>query len=263
MLDVIPLGSPSICKPLLPIPDAEDLANHSHLCDPELVTQRLGELVPLLKFIGFRVEQMTPGKTVLTVPLLETAMNQNGTHQAAVFYLIADYTLGVGMFATLPGCYTVGVHDRCHALPVQFWLKGARVEHHAPGTGLIRSEVTITPAQAATMRAQLIAKGRCELKGTVNIYQGDQLIAVTEHEMGLYADLPRVTGKRASLTQMERAKTSALMIAGLRGDPISTAFAEDQGVAIARRMCRASPQLPTMVSARTLHLEKYLESCLV
>jgi methyltransferase (TIGR00027 family) len=245
-------------KPLNLVPDEEDLRLHEKLCDPALVTERLGQLVPLLKFVGFRVEQMTPQKTILTVPLLESAMNQNGTHQAAVFYLIADYTLGVGMFATLPGCYTVGVHDRCHALPIQFWLRMANVEHMAPGNGQIRAEVSIEPKIVEEMRARLVAKGRCELQDIVKIYQGDQLIAITKHTMGMYADLPRVANTRASMAQTHRLKTSALMIAGLRGDPTSAALAGDQGLAVATRMSRASPQLPTLVQARSRHLQDYL-----
>ena len=240
-------------KPLLPVPDAEDMDLHRQNCDTELVTRRLGELVPLLKFVGFQVEQMTAEKTTLSVPLLESAMNQNGTHQAAIFYLIADYTLGIGMFAGLPGCYTIGVHDRCHALPIQFWLKGATVTHLRPGTGAIRAEVTLSPETIAIMRAQMVAKGRCVVKDAVRFYQGDQLIAITEHEMGMYADLPRVADIRASAGQVDRLKTSALMIAGLRTDGLSRTLAGEQGAAIAKRMARASPQLPTLIHARTQH----------
>jgi O-methyltransferase involved in polyketide biosynthesis/acyl-coenzyme A thioesterase PaaI-like protein len=257
--DSIPdVSSSSYYKPLSESPDAEDLEVHARNCNVDLVTERLGDLVPLLKFVDFKVERMTAEKTVLTVPLLETAMNQNGTHQAAVFYLLADYTLGVGMFAVLPGCYTVGVHDRCRAMPVQFWLKSGAVEHRAPATGAIRAEVSLSPAKARALREQLLAKGRCEIRDTVNIYQGDQLVAVANHEMGLYADLPRIAGIRPSMVQRRRLKTSALMIAGLRGDSLSAALAQDQGIAIARRMTRASPQLRTLVAARSKHLRDYL-----
>jgi methyltransferase (TIGR00027 family) len=48
------------------------------------------------------------------------------------------------------------------------------------------------------------------------------------------------------------------MIAGLRGDAISTSLADEQGVAIARRMQRATPQLPALVAARTTHVAKSL-----
>lgn len=241
---------------LSPEPTDEDFALHRRLCDPALVTERLGELVPLLKFVGFRVETMTAEQTVLSVPLLESAMNQNGTHQAAVFYLLADYTLGVGMFATLPGCYTVGVHDRCKALPVQFWLRSGNVKHRLPGTGTIRGKVEISPDSARSLRTQLLRKGRCELTHAVQIFQDDVLVATTEHTMALYADLPRRTGMGATLTQVHDVKTSALMIAGLRSDPISKMLAHDQGAAIAKRMSRNSPQLPLMVRARTEHASR-------
>jgi methyltransferase (TIGR00027 family) len=248
----------SFWKPLKAEPDCHDFALHKQLCNPALVTERLGQLVPLLKFVGMRIDQISPERTVLSVPLLESAMNQNGTHQAAVFYLIADYTLGVGMFATLPGCYTVGVHDRCEAFPVQFWLRSGAVQHVSPGAGTIRSEVEISADDADKMRAQLISKGRCELRHQVKIYQGSQLVATTTHEMGLYADLPRAATSRISLAQAHRLKTSALMVAGLRSDPVSAALAGEQGTAIARRISRASPQLPFMVTARDAHLRSYL-----
>jgi methyltransferase (TIGR00027 family) len=256
------LGEPDspFFKPLREIPDNDDLELHRRLCCTELVTKRLGELVPLLKFVGFRIEQMAPERTALSVPLLESAMNQNGTHQAAVFYLLADYTLGIGMFAVLPGCYTIGVHDRCRGLPVQFWLKSGSVEHRAPATGTMRAEVSIPPDIAQALRAQLIAKGRCEFRYPVNFYQDEQLVAVAQHEMGLFADAPCTAGAKATLVQRSRLKTSALMIAGLRGDAVSTALAQDQGVAIARRMTRASPQLPALVAARDRHLRAYLST---
>jgi len=81
-------------KELKAVPDDAALGLHRKNCEPQLVAERLDELVPLLKLVGFGVEEMSPGRTTLAVPLLETAMNQNGTQQAAVFYLIADYTLG-------------------------------------------------------------------------------------------------------------------------------------------------------------------------
>ena len=245
-------------KPLSLIPDDEDLALHLKNCDTELVTRRLGELVPLLKFVGFQVEHMSAEKTVLSVPLLESAMNQNGTHQAAVFYLVADYTLGVGMFGAVAGLYTIGVHDRCRALPVQFWLKRGQVTHLAPGTGTIRAEVALAPETVQSLREQMVTKGRCLVKETVNIYQGDRLIALAEHEMGMYADLPLANDRRTSAIQIERMKASAMMIAGLRNDDLSTALAGEQGIAIARRMTRATPQLPSLVQARGEHARRQL-----
>jgi hypothetical protein len=216
--------------------------------------------VPLLGFIGWRVTDVGIGRTVTETPLLETAMNQNGTQQASVFYLIADYTLGVAVWGSLPGTYTTGVHDRCHGLPIQFWLKRGTVTHLAPGTGTMRSEIALEPAGIAALRRALIKKGRGELGGTVRIYQGDVEVARAEHVMGVYADLPRAQDTRANAFQILNIKMSALMIAGLRGDAISERVAGERGLALASRMLSASPQLRTLVEARQKSIVSHLAS---
>lgn len=237
------------------VPDEEDLAVHKINLNGALATQRLRELVPLLGFVGAEITEVSPERTVLTVPLLETAMNQNGTQQAAVFYLLADYTLGIGMFATIPGIYAVGVHDRCNAQPIQFWLKGGRVTHLGPGRGQIKAVIEISPEIAQGLRAQLVAKGRCSLKHEVKIYQEDKLVAIAEHEMGIYADRSAEDEKRPSPARVDRLKVSALMLAGLRNDSISRQLAGEQGLAIAARMTKMSPQLGTLVRARMMNIE--------
>src|SRR4051794_31630079 len=98
-----------VMKPLAPVPSPEDWALHRRNCSPQMVTRRLRELVPLLDVVDCVVIEVHPDRTVLELPLRESAMNQNGTHQAAVFYLVADYALGVAMFGVLPGCYVTGV----------------------------------------------------------------------------------------------------------------------------------------------------------
>lgn len=246
-------------KPLALVPDEDDLALHERNCCTRNVTQRLRELVPLLETVDCRVEELGPQRTVLSLPLLESAMNQNGTHQAAVFYLIADYTLGVGMFGVLPGCYVTGILDRCAAMPVQYWLKQGSVQHLAPGTGPMKAEVTIPVEDAQRLRRSLIEKGRGELSGVVRITQDGELVAEARHTMGIYLDAARQPGARANLFQIQNMKTSALMIAGLREDALSQKIAGDQGRAIASRMSVASPQLPTLVRARTLDVEAHLQ----
>ncbi|MEY4530422.1 MAG: hypothetical protein RLZZ156_1143 [Deinococcota bacterium] len=246
-------------KPLALVPDEDDLALHTSNCSPEQATRRLRELVPLLETVDCTVEEIGAERTVLTLPLLASAMNQNGTHQAAVFYLVADYTLGIGMFGVLPGCYVTGIHDRCDALPVQYWLKRGEVKHLAPGTGKLRAETRISSEDAEKLRRQLFDKGRGEYTGTVFISQDGRVVAEATHTMGIYADVPRMAGVRANLFQVQNMKTSALMISGLREDPISQLVAGDQGRAIANRMSVATPQLPSLVLARTLDLERHLE----
>jgi methyltransferase (TIGR00027 family) len=245
-------------KPLQLVPDEEDLLIHQANSTLGPLNQRIHELLPLLGFTNCTIEHVSEDMTVGTAPLLEAAMNQNGTQQAAVFYLVADWILAVGIFGALPGIYCTGFHNRCHALPVQIWTKQGTVHHHAPGTGEIRAAVRMAPEKRTALRQALINKGRAECCETVYMYQGEQLVATAEITVGIYADLPRAPGARASILQAQNLKLSALLIAGLRADPISQMIAQEQGRAIAHRMTVATPQLPSLIQARTAHIEGYL-----
>lgn len=177
-------------KHLSLFPDICDIDLHRRNCSSDLITNRLRKNVPLLAFLNCVVEKVSQNKTVLSVPLISAAMNQNGTHQSSVFYLIGDYTLGLGMFAALPGVYVTGIHDYCDGLPVQFWLKYGSVQHIAPGTGTLSAEVSILPEKAQNLRQQLIDRGRAEMIEIVRICQNGRLVAETKHSMGLYANIP-------------------------------------------------------------------------
>jgi len=249
----------TVYKPLAALPDEEDHVLHKANSCPALVTRRLRELVPLLDAVDCVVDEIGSERTVLSLPLLGSSMNQNGTHQAAVFYIVADYTVGVGMFGVLPGCYVTGVHDRCFGTPVQYWLKRGEVKHLAPGTGYLRAEVRITPDDAHAIRSKLRDKGRAEYTGVVTVTQEGKLVAEATHTMGIYVDAPRAAGSRVNLFQVQNMKTSALMISGLRADSISCVVAGDQGRAMANRMAIATPQLPSLVRARAADLERLMQ----
>lgn len=245
-------------KPLLEHPDAEDYSLHGLNRNTNLFTKRLHELVPLLRFVDCKVEKLEEDETILSVPLLEEAMNQNGTHQASVFYLLADYTAGVAMFGALPGIYVSGIHDRCHAQPVQYWLKSGRVEHIAPGIKKLYGHSSISIEDKQSLRNALIQKGHAELEVEVNIFEDDQLVAKAHHLMGIYCDNPREPNKRATFFQSTDAKRSATLIAGLRKDTLSQQVAGSQGIALANRFAVATPELPSLIEARTQHIEALL-----
>lgn len=90
-------------KPLNDSPTAEDIALTQHNRHPELLTVRLHQLVPLLRTLDFRLTTVTDHETVGAVHLLASTMNQNGTHQAGVFYIMLDYIAGTAIYAVLPG----------------------------------------------------------------------------------------------------------------------------------------------------------------
>jgi len=245
-------------SPLTHIPsgDGEDLMEANR--EPKQLTSRLHEMVPLLKFVGFQLETVSEHETVAVVPLLASAMNQNGTHQASIFYLMADYIAGVAVWSSLVGTYTTEVHDRGSGQPVQFWLKSNSVIHLGPGTGLIRGRTVIDQNLIPTLRDRLSTKGRCDVPLFVEIFQGKDLIATAEPIIGVYLDTPRLPDHKADFFQRENAKLSAKMIAGIRPDSDSQAVAGEQGRALALRFAEVTPQLPHMIEARGLHLKRHL-----
>jgi methyltransferase (TIGR00027 family) len=246
-------------KLLQVVPDEEDLSLHQHNCCPELITRRMHELIPLLRHTSCTVEHVGRDRAVVSVPLLDSTINQNGTQQAAIFYLLSDCTLAAGILGALPGVYITGIHDRCRALPIQFWTKHGSIQHLSPGTGTIKAVAEISLEDASKMRHQLIQRGRTECHEIVHIYQKEKLIATGEFVIGIYADMPVVPGTRVGLLQVQNIKLSALLIAGLRSDPISQSLAQEQGRAIAYRMSLSTPQLPALVQARSSHLEDHLD----
>lgn len=257
--EIFSLSLDEFYSPLSKHPSEHDAILQQANRDPLQLTARLRELVPLLDFVDFRPESVTEHETIGAVPLRASAMNQNGTHQASVFYLMSDYISGVAMWSALVGTYTVGVHDRCAGQPIQFWLKSNHVHHLRPGTGTMWGRASISDEYRADMRERLLAKGRCEVLLHVDIFQGDDLIATADPVMGAYLDNPRMPERKADLFQRENSKLSAKMIAGVRSNPESQAVAGEQGRALGLRFAEVTPQLPHMIEARGRHLTQHLE----
>ncbi len=226
---------------------------------PAHLTSRLQELVPLLQIINFQLETVTTQETVGTVPLLASTMNQNGTHQASIFYIMADYIAGTAVYAGLAGTYIVGLHDRAEAQPIQLWLKSNRVMHLKPGTGLLRGRSVLGEDERELMRERLLKKGRCDVPMKVEIYQGTQLTALAEPVIGVYLDNPYFPDQKMDYFQRENSKLSAKLIAGLRSDTASQAVAGEQGQALAQRFTEIIPQLPHLIISRGRHLQKHLQ----
>ena len=246
-------------QPLASFPSASDLELSTYNQNPTRLTARLHEMVPLLQFVNFQLECVTEHETIATIPLLPSTMNQNGTHQASIFYLLSDYLAGIALYAGLPGSYTVGVHDRGSGQPIQFWLKTNTVHHLKPGTGLIRGKVCLPEDTILVMRDRLTQKGRCDVSVHVEIFQDGELVATANPEMGIYKANPRSPHERASFFHREDSKLSAKLIAGLRPDSLSQSVAGAQGRALAQRFAAIAPQLPELVIARGRHLANHLD----
>src|SRR5687768_9911552 len=199
-------------KPLSDNPTSEDIELTRQNRSPEFLTARLRELVPLVRMLEFRIASVSDSETVGEVPLLASTMNQNGTHQASVFYIMSDYIAGTAVYAGLAGTYAIGLHDRGSGQPIQLWLKANAVKHLKPGTGLIRGRAGLKPEQASELRDRLLEKGRCEVQMHVDILQGDDLIATAEPVIGVYEYNPRCVDTKLDVFQRENIKLSAKLI---------------------------------------------------
>ena len=249
----------SVCeffRELAPQVSPLDTPRHERNCAPELLTQRLRQLVPLFDFVGARVDSVNEHETRLVAPFRTNALNQNGTHQASVFYILADYASGIAAMSVLPGVYVIGIHDPCPGLPVQMWLKSGTVSHLVMGTGELEAMVHIEPGEAHRMRRQLRDKGRCEITTKVAFFQQDVLVATAEHVVGIYAQPPLAAEQPTKPLHEQNRASSALMIAGLRPDEVSRQLAGSQGAAIATRMCEILPELPRLIRARSQSVER-------
>lgn len=249
----------SVCeifRELSPQVSPLDTPHHQLNCSPELLTQRLSQLVPLFDFVGARVDSVSDRETRLVAPFRTNALNQNGTHQASVFYILADYASGIAAMSVLPGVYVIGVHDPCPGFPVQMWLKSGSVNHLAMGTGELEAVVRIEPGEAQRMRQQLRVKGRCEITTKVAFFQQELLVATAEHVVGIYAQPPMAAKQPTKPLHEQNRACSALMIAGLRPDAVSRQLAGSQGAAIATRMCEILPELPSLIQARSQSVER-------
>jgi methyltransferase (TIGR00027 family) len=247
-----------VYKPLLDTPDAEDVALHAQNTAPELLTERFRRMTPLLDLLHFSVERADPNQTVIRIPLSKAALNQNGTIQGAVTYLLADYTPGVAVLASLPGIALTGLHDPCHALPVQIWLRRSAVDYLAPGTGAIHAEARFSAEDALSVRQQLIEKGRATACASAEIYQGSTLIAKATSEYRLIAQPRPTETPQDPAPGPEAGDSSALLVAGLRDDPVSRRLAGERGLALAARFAARTPQLPSLIRARGRHIARVL-----
>lgn len=190
--ELFSVSEENFLSPLTMLATDQDHAQQQINRNPQHLTERLHELVPLLKIVGFQLESVVEREVVGVVPLLASAINQNGTHQASLFNMMSDYIAGVTIWSALIETYTVGVHDRCKGQPVQFWLKSNRVQHLRPGTGLLRGRARMEDDVVTIMRDRVLSKRRCEVPLRVNIFQGETLIATADPVMGVYVDNPRM-----------------------------------------------------------------------
>jgi len=144
-------------------------------------THALCATVPLARILGFKVQEMTPEKTICTLAGNSEGMNQNNTFQASTFYILADYAVGVAFIASLPEYSVYGVRDIPDGDLIQGWLKSGYVKHIRPATGEIKAVVEVRPEDRERFRRELEETGKTSYEGEAHIFQGIDLVAIAKH----------------------------------------------------------------------------------
>ncbi len=241
-------------------------------CGP--LTESFHRAVPVLAYLNWSIDAVDLGKAVTTLPLTVESSNQYITQQAALMLLAADYTGGIALSTLFPETPVIGFHAQKDGHGAYMWGAQASIKWLRPSTEDITCRASI-PAKHWGSVAETFARGE-EVRHRVRIkmHNGDRLVAVSDFDYwARSARSLRATGRTIASTHhmlTHKLNTSARLIAGLRApircpenddralDPYAARAAGAQGIAMAEKFSRDTPQLAALVKARTLHCDAAL-----
>ncbi len=158
------------------IPQPTNTATQSRL------ESSLRGLVPLAAGLDFRIQTLSPREVVCSLEANDLGLNQNGTLQAATFYILADYTSGLAGYAGLGDYSLLGMDDPQDPRPkIQGWLKDGYVKHIRPATGSLRAVAALPEEEIARIRQDLSTSGKCVYTAEIQIFQETTLVAIARH----------------------------------------------------------------------------------
>lgn len=240
--------------------------------NPQLFTRLLEESVPVVKYIGFRIDEVSEGFCRSTLPLNFESTNQHGSHQAALMSLAADYTGGAAFSTLLRGIPIAGIHPGTEDHTAALWLASMNVKYLAPSAGDLTVTCRISADECQAIQQRYFAGRRVLSRLLVNLECDGERVAMAE--MAYFAQpswqlRPTKENSRVSRLFRHKLKASARMIAGLRGGlggesklqfhcKHSRFVAGPHGKLLAQRLNRVLPELQDMVLARTQHVDSVL-----
>lgn len=260
---------PASQPPLFDLSIDEDL--HARL-EPRAFTALLREQVPVLEYAQWTLVHVGPGVAMSRLPLSVASTNQHFTHQAAMLLLAADYTGAAALASLLVGWPVLGIHPVTTRHSAAGWLVGAEIRFLRPSTGALTASAIVEPDAHARI-LQRFVDGHAVIEPVmVMLYNGD--VCVAEVKATYYVrqtDRLRAVGiatPRVNPLYMLRLTSSAELVAGVRArqrgagfdDPYAMHMAGEHGLALADRFCERTPQLGSMVAARTRHLDALVKA---
>jgi methyltransferase (TIGR00027 family) len=247
---------------------------------PQLMTERLRELVPMLAMVDWTVVEIGDGCCVSRLPLSPAATNHNGTHQAALIMMAADYTGGIAVASLLHGYPLMGVHpllpeplrpdgsadDRAAAWSIELSMRYLR-----PSTDDLLISSTVPEAARPAIRERFlngraaVQRVRCECTAEGELIAEADNTYLIQTSRGLR---PATADARPSILYAHLTTASARLIAGSRArssaarDPrtadVHRQMAGKHGLLLAERFGRLLPELDDLVASRSEHLDRHL-----
>ncbi len=259
-------GRPLDAQADLPSISWED--DYAHRANPALFTELLTQAVPALRSAEWRLLATADGYAQSVLPLIEATTNHQGTHQAALMMLAADYTGGVALATLFHGFPVVGVHSPepdWSADRAVMWLAKAEIKYTAPSTADVIVTCRVSTELIDQARLRFI-QGEPVLLPLVVALESDEATVATA-TMTYFARRssflrPREKTDRPNGLFQHQLKASAQLVAGLRAlngsiaaspinDPFSATVAGAHGRLLADLVTRVLPELSALVASRT------------
>ena len=245
--------------------------------EPKKLTALFHSSVPILKHLEWKVTDTGRGFAETILPLNIASTNQHITHQAAVFLIAADYTVGIALGTLLDNVPLVGIHPQNTDYGAYLWGARADIKWICPSCDDLICKARIPQAQFETIIQRFFRGDRVMETVPIDMWNKDKLVAmanITYFVQDTYSLRKNAFDKdKVHVLFDHRQKTSARMIAGLRAmeqdrpedtrlfnDPYANAVADTHGRILAQRICLVAPQTQLMVSSRTRHLDEAIES---
>lgn len=241
--------------------------------NPALVTQLIRDAVPAIRFTQWQLVRVDEGSADSLLPLNDATTNQHGTHQAILLALAADYTGGTAVAGLLRGVPVVGIHPQLDDRGVALWLLEFQMKYLEPSANDLTIRAQVPVDQRERIRAGYAAGEAVVTTVPIQFVSSDgRTIAEGQFSYFLKQNdklAPAKAGGRVNAIYAHRSKASARLIAGLRAletssprprfsDPWAAQMAGAHGMMLARRFTEWLPELPEMVAARTLDVDRLL-----
>jgi methyltransferase (TIGR00027 family) len=248
--------------------------DYSKRMSPNLLTGLLRKAVPVLDAVQWKVVEVNDQECQSVLPAGSASTNQHGTHQAALISLAADYTGGIALATLIRGVPVIGVHPCSEGNAASMWLASMKVKYRRPSTTDLHGRCAVPDEMIGRVKQRFAAGKRVLI--TLHVEFTDaagQPIADAEMRYFLQArnlsNHGRDRKKKQPRDDAQGLKASARLVAGLRANisRCSNGFehrydelaAGPHGAVLAERLTNVLPQLQEVVTARTLHIDHFLQ----